>query len=281
MIAARPDLLIIGGLAIDRLADGSLVAGGSVLHGARAVVAAGRRIATITAAGPEPEASAAIIELSSLGRSLASRTHSSIRYTIHDGGPRRRLLLESGGAPLAVEPADLTAINPAAVLLAPIAAELTSQAVRACAMVPVRVAVLQGWLRRVVPGEEVRPLALDALGEELTMALADLDALVASEEDLAAVAPVSRRQVDELRAHFGPRPVLVITAGEEGAWFDSQATGPRLLAIGRPLAGISTLGAGDAFAALLAVGLGAGLDPLAATTAALGATARYLGARRT
>ena len=280
MIAARPDLLIIGGLAIDRLANGSLVAGGSVLHGARAVVASGQRIATITAAGPEPEAAAALAELAALGRSLASLTHASIRYAIQDRGPRRGLVLESGGAPLAVEAADLAAINPAAVLLAPIAGELTSQAARACAMVPVRVAALQGWLRRLLPGEEVRPLPLHALDDELSRDLANLDALVASDEDLAAVAPVPRRQLEQLRAHFGPGPLLVITTGRRGAWLDSQVTGPRKLPIVPALTGISTLGAGDAFAALLAIGLGAALDPLAATTAALSGTVTYLGARR-
>ncbi len=279
MIAARPDLLIIGGLAVDRLADGSIVGGGSVLHGARAVVASGRRIATITAAGTEPEAAAAVIELASLGRCLASPMAASIRYAIHNGGARRRLVLESGAGPLAIEPADVTAINPAAVLLAPIAAELTPQAVRACATVPIRVAALQGWLRRLVPGEGIRPLALDGLDDDLSTALANLDALVASHEDLAAVAPEPRRQVEELRSHFGPRPLLVVTAGADGAWLDSDATGLRHLPTVRLRRGTPTLGAGDAFAALLAVELGAGLDPLAATTAALSETSNYLARR--
>jgi sugar/nucleoside kinase (ribokinase family) len=203
----------------------------------------------------------------------------SIRYAIHQGDPQRRLVLESGAAPLAVVPADVAAMNAAAVLLAPIAGEVTSQAVRACATVPVRVAALQGWLRRLVPGEEIRPLAFDALDDDLSTALADLDALLASHEDLAAVALEPRRQVEELRSHFGPRPLLVVTAGGDGAWLDSDVTGLRHLSTVRLRRGIPTLGAGDAFAALLAVELGAGLDSLAATTTALSETSNYLGRR--
>ena len=279
MIAARPDLLIIGGLAVDRLANGSLAAGGSVMHGARAVVASGRRIATITAAGQEPEAAAAVLELAALGPCRATPKPASIRYAIQEGGLRRRLVLESGGAPLTVVPADVTAMNAAAVLLAPIAGELTSQAVQACATVPIRTAALQGWLRRLAPGEEIRPLSLDAFDDELSAALADLDALMASHEDLAAVAPEPRRQLEELRSRFGPHPALVVTTGADGAWLDSDVTGLRHMPTVRVRRGLPTLGAGDAFAALLAVELGAGRDSLAATTAALSETSNYLRGR--
>jgi sugar/nucleoside kinase (ribokinase family) len=279
MIPAAPDLLIVGCLTIDRFSDGSTMAGGSVLHGARALVAAGRRVATITVAGPEPEAAGAVAELTSLGWCLATPVEASIRFFIDEGGPRRRLVLEGAGAELTASTEDLAAVGSRAVLLAPIAAELSPPVIRACAGVPVRVAALQGWLRRLVRNEEARPLALDALGDELTAALADLDCLVASEEDLAAVAPDPRQQARELRALLGPGPLLAITVGAAGVWLDDAATGPRNVATTRRLTGRSTVGAGDAFTALLAAGLGNGLEPAAAADAAMTGTAHYLSTR--
>jgi sugar/nucleoside kinase (ribokinase family) len=150
---------------------------------------------------------------------------------------------------------------------------------RACADVPVRVAVLQGWLRGLTVGEPVRALPLRGLDDDLAAALADLDALVASDEDLAAVAGEPARQLDELRERIGPRPFLVVTAGEAGAWLDDPSGGRHQLPVPRRLRGVSPIGAGDAIAAFLASGLGAGSEPLAATRAAMGETADFLAAR--
>ncbi|MEP6808125.1 MAG: PfkB family carbohydrate kinase [Chloroflexota bacterium] len=279
MIAARPDLLILGGLAIDRLADGSTVAGGSVVHGARAAAASGRRVATITAAGPEPEAVAAVEELGRLGPCLHVPVSSSICYTIRDEGGQRRLIYEGGGALLAVMPADVARIDPRAVLLAPIAGELGVDATLASVTVPVRVGALQGWLRSLSPGEQVAALPLDALGDGLSAALAELDALVASNEDLAGVADHPRQQLAKLRDHFGAQPILAITGGAAGAWLDGTPVGARWVPAARHIEGVSTLGAGDAVAALLAIALGDGLDPLAAIEAAITGTAEFLASR--
>lgn len=280
MIAAPPDLLIVGGLAIDRLADRSTVAGGSVMHGARAAAASGRRVATITVAGPEPEADAAIVELETLGPCMRTSVPASIRYAIDDEGSRRRLVFLGGGAELVVSASDVAGINPRAVLLGPIAGELSAEAVRACGTVPVRVAALQGWLRRLSPGDEVRALPLAALDDELSKALGELDALVVSDEDLAANGSDPLQQVDMLRAHLGARPLLVITAGAAGAWLDDSVIGGHEVPAARRLQGLSMLGAGDAVAALLAIGLGMGLDPLAATELAMRETGDFLTTRR-
>ncbi len=183
MIPGRPDLLIVGGLTLDRLADGSTVAGGSVLHAARAAAGAGRRVATITAAGPEPEARAAVAELISLGPCLASATAASIRFAIHHEGGARRLLLEGKGSMVRALDSQLSDLAPRAVLLAPVAGEVPVATVRASKVIPTRVAALQGWLRRLVAGDEARPMPLSELGDELTAALADLDALVVSDDD--------------------------------------------------------------------------------------------------
>jgi sugar/nucleoside kinase (ribokinase family) len=280
MIPAGPDLLIVGGLTIDRLADGSTVAGGSVLHAARASAAAGRRVATITVAGPEPEARAAVRELRALGPSRVAAVAASVRFAIHDEGRGRRLMLEGAGTALAVTRSEVAAIGPCCVLLAPVAGELSAGAVRASAIAPFRVAALQGWLRHLVPGEEARPLPLAAIGDELSASLGELDALVASDEDLAAVAPGPRQQLAALRAHFGPGPMLAVTAGAGGAWLDDPSVATRHLSVPRALDEAATTGAGDAFAAMLALGLSDRRSALEATTAAVDGAVAYLAARR-
>jgi sugar/nucleoside kinase (ribokinase family) len=279
MIAVRPDLLIIGGLAVDRLADGSSVAGGSVMHGATAMAWSGRQVATITAAGPEPEAAVALAALAALGPSRVAEGEASIRYAIDELDGQRRLTYEGAGSPVSVSAREVIAIDPLAVLIAPIAAEIAPDLIRACAGVPKRVAALQGWLRELIVGEPVRALLLSALDDDLAVALAGLDALVASNEDLAAVATEPRWQLDALRERVGPHPFLVITAGEAGAWLDDPASGRHQLHVPRRFGGASPVGAGDAFAAFLAASLGGGMAPLAATRAAMGETVDFLAAR--
>lgn len=280
MIPGAPDLLIVGGLTIDRLADGSTVAGGSVLHAARAAVAAGRRVATITAAGPEPDARAGVAELASFGPSLASATAASIRFAIRMDGAVRRLVLEGNGTIVRVHESEMSALAPRAVLLAPVAGELSAAAVLASSAVPIRVAALQGWLRHLVPGDEASPMPLSELGNELTAALADFDALVVSDDDLAAVASGPRRQLAALRAAVGPRPTLAVTTGADGTWLSHQGPGIRHLPVPRRIEAISTVGAGDAFSGLLAVALADLPDPEEAVAAAMEGAAAHLATRR-
>jgi sugar/nucleoside kinase (ribokinase family) len=80
-----------------------------------------------------------------------------------------------------------------------------------------------------------------------------------------------------LRAWAGAGPELVVTAGAAGAWFDDgQVRGhvPADVVQGR-----HTVGAGDAFAAVLVAGRGAGQPLEQATAAAAAATARFLATR--
>ncbi|HLE88907.1 MAG TPA: PfkB family carbohydrate kinase [Candidatus Limnocylindria bacterium] len=281
MIPANPDLLIVGGLTVDRFADGSTVAGGSVLHAARATVAAGWRVATITAAGPEAEATAAVEELAGMGPSLVRSVPGSIRYEIRETGGRRRLTLEAAAAELPVTAADVRAFQAAAVLLAPVAGELTSESVVAARGSPVVVAAVQGWLRSLEPGKLVRPLPLASLEGNLLAALDHLDAMVASEEDLAAVGADPVAQLVTLRRQVGDRPLLVVTTGADGAWVDDGPRGRHHLPAPRSLEGIATVGAGDAFAGLLTLALGAGHGRLAAATEAVAATSELLAALTT
>ena len=122
-------------------------------------------------------------------------------------------------------------------------------------------------------------MPLSELGGELTMALADLDALVVSDDDLAAVAGNPRRQLASLRAAVGPRPMLALTTGADGTWLLDRGAGVRHLHVPRRLEAISTVGAGDAFAGLLAIALADALNPEEAVAAAMEGAAAYLGTR--
>ena len=62
------ELLIAGGLTIDRFADGSTAPGGSVIHAGRAAVAEGVLPTFVTVSGDEPEARQGLDLLAAMGR---------------------------------------------------------------------------------------------------------------------------------------------------------------------------------------------------------------------
>ena len=273
MIAA-PDLLVVGGLSIDRFPDGTTAPGGSVLHAARAVAAAGGQVATIALAGAEPDAQEAITELARFGPSGVHHAAATIRFAIDERGSRRSLTLEVAGGTLLVEADEIERVRASAVLLAPIAAEIDVEGVRAAGRTRVRVAALQGWLRRLVPGEVVAPLTLATIPPDLASALAGFDLLVASSDDLLAEATSPEAQLDALRRRFGAGPTLIVTDGARGAHLDQPGV-DRVRIPGHPVAG-STVGAGDAFAGLVAMELGRGVDPPTAATQAAALVAELI-----
>ena len=275
---AMVDLLVVGGLSIDRFPDGSEAPGGSVFHAARALAMAGLRGAAITAAGPEEVAVAGVETLRSFGQLLVHDAPASIRFLI-DERLSPRVVTYQSSARLPLSPDDVAKFPSRAVLIAPIAGELDPGAVVATSAVSVRVAALQGWLRILVMGEPVRPRSLTGLGAELCRALGDMTALVVSDEDLAGAVPDADDAVGALRDWVGSGPLLVMTAGQAGA--SLELPGGVRVAVPAPLAvtGVSTLGAGDAFAALFAAGLGSGVDPEAAAEAAAAGVSRWLAAR--
>jgi sugar/nucleoside kinase (ribokinase family) len=277
MIAAV-DLLVVGGLSVDRFPDGSEAPGGSVFHAARALSVEGLRGATITAAGPEAVAVAGVDTLRSFGPLLVHDAPSSIRFLI-DERLSPRVVSYQSGAHLPLSPDDVAKFPSRAVLIAPIACELDPGAVIATSAVRVRVAALQGWLRILVMGEPVRARSLAGLGAELCRALGDMTALVVSDEDLAGAVPDADDAIGALRDWVGSGPVLLMTAGQAGA--SLELPGGVRVAVPAPLTvtGVSTLGAGDAFAALFAASLGGGMDPQAAARAAAAGVSRWLVAR--
>ena len=148
-----------------------------------------------------------------------------------------------------------------------------------------RGAILQGWLRTSAAGAEVRPVPLGrARSGELIAALAELDLLVASREDLLAEPRRSARAAGRAPGAFGPRPHLVVTDGADGLWLDDpRLQGSRHLPVPRRVEAASRWARGTSSPRLLAMALGrSGLDPGAGLAAAMAgrcdATSR--GARR-
>jgi sugar/nucleoside kinase (ribokinase family) len=248
MIAARPDLLVIGGLTVDRFAEGSSAPGGSVLHIARAAAPRGMRVAIVTVAGPEPEARAGLAELRRLAAWVdATEANATATFVHRDSAQGRRLWLEHPGGPIRVprlEPGTARAI-----LVAPIAGEVAADGLAALDPAATRGAILQGFLRSTSADDEVRALPLSALHPRLVAALSEFDLLVASREDLAAEAAEPETQLLALRSRVGPGPALVVTDGVRGVWTDQGH-----LPVPRRVDGVASVGAGDIFAAFMLAG---------------------------
>ena len=250
------DLVVIGGLTVDRFADGSAAPGGSVLHIARAAAHRDLRVGVITSAGPEPEAQQGLDELRRLSALMESTPGGvTTTYRHRESAEGRRLWLERRGAAVLL-PADAYGrIRTSAILYAPVAGEVGPEALTVWDDSWMRGAILQGWLRATDPSGEVRPQPLSALDGPLVEALSGLDLLVASREDLLAESDDPHRQLKSLRRTFGRRPMLIVTDGIEGVWLGTahrwRIFEPQHLAAPWTVEGASTVGAGDIFAAFM------------------------------
>lgn len=250
------DLLIIGGLTVDRFGDGS-VAGGTVIHATRAAAARGVRIGIVTASGEEPAAVAGLAELRGLAAVVERqpREHSAtFRHRASRDG--RRLWLEHVGGPVAVDQGTRDRVSSGAILFAPVLGEIRAAALTGWNDVPRRGAILQGWLRSTDEGAEVRPLPLSALGPELIEALSGFDLLIASREDLMAESEAPQEQLTALRRAFGRAPDLIVTDGTDGIWLDTQPawahqSSRRHLPVPFRVEAESAVGAGDIIAGIL------------------------------
>jgi sugar/nucleoside kinase (ribokinase family) len=277
------DALIVGGLTIDHFADGSLAPGGSVLHASVAIEADDVRLTTLTVAGDEPVARDGLERLRGLGALVHQRVPTTTVYRHEQRDGARVLVCEARA-----EPIDISGLRdlgrPDVALIAPIADEVASFLVDAlCAQLsPRRVVVLvQGWLRRLVEGQDVRPLALDAMSTDQWRVIGDADAIVVSTEDLVEAPGDPFAQAAELRRWAGPKPIIVVTLGTDGYLLDDSA-GDRVIASvpRRVVTGVSAVGAGDTFGAALAVNLAREQAPLAAADLAADRVARMLASRR-
>lgn len=277
-----PESLIVGGLTIDRFADGTSAPGGSVLHSGVAAVAAGSDAAFLTIAGDEPEAREGLAALAALGSVLHQTSRSTITYRHADRDGRRELTLDAAAGPIAPDVALESA--PRMALLAPIADELPAATIE-----PLRdrlgastiVFLIQGWLRRLDVGAPVVPIPLSAVAGELWASFSQADAVVLSTEDLAEHPDDPFAQARALRARLGPRPVVVLTLGVQGYLLDDPAAAEIMAAVPRRVvAGVNTVGAGDTFGVVFAIHLARGAAPADAARAGTEAVIELFERRR-
>lgn len=266
-----PSLLIAGGLTIDHFADGTRAPGGSVLHAGLAAVAEGAELTVLTVAGDEPEAQDGLGRLAGLGTVERQPTSTTTTYAHREVDGVRLLTLEAASEP--IDPTMLAGRGPFDVaLLAPIADELPPAAVvalRQAARPRRTVFLIQGWLRRLTPGEPVRALALDEVAPDLWRSFGTADAVVVSTEDLGADPGDPFTQAAALRERLGTGPVLVLTMGAEGYLLDDPRADRVVASVPRHVVqGVPAVGAGDTFGAALAIHLAQGDDPATAATAA-------------
>lgn len=250
------DLLVVGGLTIDRFPDGSSAPGGSVLHIARAAATRALRIGVATAVGPEPEAQAGLQELRRLTALIESSRGAATATFRHLEEPAgRRLWLERRGGAVELGADADDRIETQAILYGPIAEEVPPDALTGWESGPQRGAILQGWLRTTDQHDEVQPRPLSALSDALVEALGGFDLLVASREDLLAEARDPSHQLRSMRRVFGPGPTLVVTDGVDGVWVDAgqsaAASEPWHLPVPWRVEEVPTVGSGDIFAAFM------------------------------
>jgi heat shock protein HslJ len=141
---------------------------------------------------------------------------------------------------------------------------------------PIRAAGLQGWLRTTDAEGWVDRRRLSMVPKSVATALRDLDLLLASVDELRG--DDGAEALGRLRAWAGPNPELVVTAGTDGAWLEVPGAPPDHVPA-EVVAGRHTIGAGDAFAAVLVARRGAAFDLREAANEATAATARFLASR--
>ena len=273
------ELLIVGGLTIDRFPDGSAAPGGSVLHATRAAARAHAAITVVTAAGPEAEARDGLLELDRIAKVVVEDVPHTIVFEHDERSGRRRLTL-LGNLRLRPDDRQLRRLRPNAILLAPVAGELDAVAlgtIDGAVEARVRVAALQGWLRRRQADGRVTPSELSDLPKAVLADLRNCDAVVVSHEDLGRTEPnPSAAAALEVRRML-PGPGVFVTWGGAGhVRADPEVREPA--AVHRPdaIEGVPTIGAGDAFAAVIAIQLAKGASLATAARAADSAIERWL-----
>lgn len=252
-------LLAIGHVARDEFSDGAWRLGGGALYGAVTAARLGRGVALLTRVGPaERDALAGIcreegIELHALP-SLVTTTFAIVYETAG-----RKLTLRArargigrGDVPpdLKVDGAPSRSSGPAAVVLAPIAHELSTDLF---ASVPgTRVLAAQGLLREWSADGTVSPRRW----AEAEPVLARSQAVaVVSDEDLGGDLSIAER--------WSAAAQVVVTLGERGACLYEGGAAHHVAGFAAREV-VDPTGAGDAFAVALALALAEGQDLRAA-----------------
>jgi len=255
-------VLAIGHIARDEPPDGAWRPGGSALYAAATAARLGAAVTLVTRLGRGAEPACAAL-CAGLGITLAARlgeTTTTFAFGREATGRRSLRLLARADA---LTPDDIPPLRkPAdAVIFGPIANEV-GPAVIAAAAGRVRVLGAQGYLRRFDPDGTVRP----ARWRDRAAILAAVDAVVVSEEDVGG-------------DHSGPREwsatvPVVLTLGARGALLYNGGGIVSTVPAYPAGALVEETGAGDAFAAGLAIGLAEG-RPLAAALRFASAAASF------
>src|SRR4029077_9601286 len=262
-----------------RFRDRSSAPGGSVLHATRAAARARASITVVTAAGDEPEAREGLFEL----RRMAKVVVEDVPHTLvfeHDEHDHRRQLTLLGNVRLRPDNRQLQRVRPHAMLLAPVAGELDAMAlgmIDDAVEARLRVATLQGWLRGREADGRVTPRPMEDLPRAVLAELRNCDAVIVSHEDLdrSESAPDAAAAMEVRR--WLPGPSVVVTWGGAGyVRADAGAREPTAVRRSHAIESAPTVGAGDAFAAVIAIQLARGASLSTAASAADAAVERWL-----
>ena len=240
---ASIDLLSIGHVTRDRLASG-FTTGGTVTYGARTARALGRVPAIVTSVGPDLMGSLPDVNT----HAVAAVSSTALR---NDYGPSGRTQhVEGVAAPLTPSDVPTEWRDARSVLLGPLVSEVSDGLALHFPNTLV-VASLQGWLRRWDSAGLVLPRSWPGLA-----VLPYVDAAVVSEDDIADDEQVS--QWAELV------PILVVTEGARGARLHAEGCWQAVPVF--PAQEVDPTGAGDVYAAALALGLLETGDPVESAT---------------
>ena len=245
----RISFLAIGHTARDEFPDGRWRLGGSALYGAATAAKLGADVTLVTRVGPRERDSLETLcqELGITLRALPSDVTTTFGFT-YDAAGHRSLFLRAKAAPITRSEVRRASATPRAVLLASIAGELDDSLFAPWSGAK-RVLAAQGMLRSFGADGLVRP----SPWADYARLLPKVDAVVVSEEDHA-----------EDRAWL-PYTTVVVTKAERGSELHSRGETAEIAAFAVRVV-IDQTGAGDAFAASLALGLAEGLPLVEAAT---------------
>lgn len=246
---SRTPFLAIGHTARDEFPDGRWRLGGSALYGAATAAKLGADVTLVTRAGPNEQDALETLcgELGVRLRLLPSAVTTTFGFT-YDGAGHRTLRLLAKAAPITRREVGRGGGAPKAVLLASIARELDASLFAPWSGAK-RVLAAQGMLRSFAKDGTVS----SARWRDYATLLPKVDAVVVSEEDHAE------------DSAWLPYTAVVVTQAERGSELHAGGTTTHVRAFAvREV--IDQTGAGDAFAASLALGLAEGQGLVAAAT---------------
>jgi sugar/nucleoside kinase (ribokinase family) len=241
--------LAIGHTARDEFPDGRWRLGGTALYGAATAAKLGARVTLVTRAGPTEYLVLDTLcqELGIALHALPSDVTTTFAFT-YDAAGHRTLRLRARAAPITRAEVGRAVGTPKAVLLASIAGELDDSLFAPWSGAK-RVLAAQGLLRSF--GADGTVVATP--WADYARLLPKVDAVVVSEEDHAGYSA------------WLPFTTVVVTEAERGAALHARGRTDHVPAFGVAEV-IDQTGAGDAFAASLALGLAEGLTMIEAAT---------------